>query len=312
MRTSSAPASATLSPGGLGGRSWRPLLVCRLIHARPSFSASARGGRCRLARWSHTCGSSADGGAGKASAWHAALQFDLTRRHVQDKALQDRRAQYALTGSFGDNGGIFVRLTNARKTPTKAKVRLARHTSIDDEDGFISKSTKGMTMADYDISRGPYHAILDKMALARQAQTGESYAKAYTEIYTDPSNAALRDGVRYDELARAFDSSHGTAKSLIPVTKAAAPDDPLQKAADVAEFLGPAHARMHSMAVDHQRANPRLSYEAAYSRMYTHPENVGLRAEINREHLGASMAAVHGDGAQAREPAKPFLAYARG
>jgi hypothetical protein len=25
-----------------------------------------------------------------------------------------------------------------------------------------------------------------------------------------------------------------------------------------------------------------------------HPENVGLRAEINREHLAASMAAVHG------------------
>jgi hypothetical protein len=41
-----------------------------------------------------------------------------------------------------------------------------------------------------------------------------------------------------------------------------------------------------------QRANPRLSYEAAYSRMYTHADNAGLRAEINREHLGASMGAV--------------------
>ena len=61
-----------------------------------------------------------------------------------------------------------------------------------------------------------------------------------------------------------------------------------------ARLLGPAHARLHSQAVDHQRANPRLSYEAAYSRMYTHPENASLRAEINREHLAASMAAVHG------------------
>jgi hypothetical protein len=59
-----------------------------------------------------------------------------------------------------------------------------------------------------------------------------------------------------------------------------------------AKLVGPAHAKMHSLAVDHQRANPRLSYEAAYSRMYTHPENAGLRAGINREHLGASMAAV--------------------
>ena len=61
-----------------------------------------------------------------------------------------------------------------------------------------------------------------------------------------------------------------------------------------AKLLGPAHARLHSQAVDHQRANPRLSYESAYSRMYTAPENAGLRAEINREHLAASMAAVHG------------------
>jgi hypothetical protein len=61
-----------------------------------------------------------------------------------------------------------------------------------------------------------------------------------------------------------------------------------------AKLLGPAHARLHSQAVDHQRANPRLSYESAYSRMYTAPENAGLRAEINREHLAASTAAVHG------------------
>ena len=131
---------------------------------------------------------------------------------------------------FGDNGGA-------------PQVRLA------------GNAKKGMTMTDYDTSRGPYHAILDKMALARQAETGESYAKAYTEIYTDPSNAALHDGVQYDELARAFDSSHGTAKSLVPVAKEA-PYDPLRKAADMAEHLGPAHAKLHSMAVDNMRANP--------------------------------------------------------
>ena len=63
---------------------------------------------------------------------------------------------------------------------------------------------------------------------------------------------------------------------------------------ELARLLGPAHARLHSQAIDHQRANPRLSYESAYSRMYTAPENAGLRAEINREHLAASMAAVRG------------------
>jgi hypothetical protein len=55
---------------------------------------------------------------------------------------------------------------------------------------------------------------------------------------------------------------------------------------------GPAHAKMHSMAIDFQRANPRHSYESAYSRVYSAPENASLRAEINREHLAASMGAV--------------------
>jgi hypothetical protein len=144
------------------------------------------------------------------------------------------------------------------------------------------------------VDRGPYAKIMDKMALARQAQTGESYAKAYTECYIDPANAAIRDGVRYDELARAFDSSHGTAKSMIPAAKAAS-YDPLRKAADMAEHLGPAHAKLHSMAVDHQRAHSGMSYQQAYSHLYSRPENESLRNAIKDEHMRATMAGL-GDG----------------
>ena len=145
-----------------------------------------------------------------------------------------------------------------------------------------------------DISRGPYHAILDKMALARQAQTGESYAKAYTEVYTDPANVTLRDGAQYDHIAKSMDSIYGTAKSLVPVAKAAAPPDPLQKAAEVAEFLGPAHAKIHSLAVDHQRAHSGMSYQQAYSHLYSRPENEALRNAVKAEHMRATMAAMHG------------------
>ena len=210
---------------------------------------------------------------------------------------------------FGDNGGApQVRVAKA-KAPTKAKVRLAGNAAIDDEDGFIPEAKKGMTMTDYDTSRGPYHAILDKMALARQAETGESYAKAYTECYTDPKNALIRDGVKYDELARAFDSSHGTAKSLIPVAKAAAPHDPLAKAADVATHLGPGHARLHSLAVDHQRAHSGMSYQQAYSHLYSRPENEPLRNKIKAEHMAATMRTLSIDEAQALEPAPAFPLY---
>jgi hypothetical protein len=206
-----------------------------------------------------------------------------------------------------DDGVPQVRLAKP-KTPTKAKVRLAGNVAIDDEIGEVAEAKKGIAMTDYDVSRGPYHAILDKMALARQAQTGESYAKAYTEIYTDPKNAALHDGVQYDELARAFDSSHGTAKSLIPVAKEA-PYDPLRKAADHAGHLGPAHARLHSMAVDHQRAHSGMSYQQAYSHLYSRPENEPLRNKIKAEHMAATMRTLSIDEAQALEPAPPFPAY---
>jgi hypothetical protein len=75
-----------------------------------------------------------------------------------------------------------------------------------------------------------------------------------------------------------------------------------------AELLGPAHAKMHSMAIDFKRANPRHSYESAYSRVYTAPENASLRAEINREHLAASMSG-HSDGLGKAAPPDPEQDY---
>jgi hypothetical protein len=153
-------------------------------------------------------------------------------------------------------------------------------------------------MVDYDISRGPYHAILDKMALARLAQTGESYAKAFTEVYTDPANVTLRDGAQYDDLAKSFDAIYGTAKSLIPVVKAAAPD-PSQDYAS----RGPAHDELNERVVAHMKSNPALSYQQAFTREYTHPANRSLKDRVDAEGILR---------AQAREPARTFPAYARG
>jgi hypothetical protein len=82
------------------------------------------------------------------------------------------------------------------------------------------------------VDRGPYMKMLDRQALAHQAQFGGSYEQAFTKVFTAPENAAIRDGAKYDELARAFDSVYGTAKSLIPVQKAA-PYDPLRKSGKI-------------------------------------------------------------------------------
>jgi hypothetical protein len=166
---------------------------------------------------------------------------------------------------------------------------------------------------DYDTSRGPWHAMLDKMALALQAQIGCSYEQAFTKVYTDPKNAAIRDGSKYDDLAKAYDSTYGTAMSLVK-TAPPAPYDPLQKAAELAEIRGPAHAKLHSMAIDHQRAHPGQSYESAYGYLYAKPENAPLREKIKSEHLAATMsghavAATHGDGLGKAAPADPEQDY---
>jgi hypothetical protein len=120
-----------------------------------------------------------------------------------------------------------------------------------------------------------YDAIVKRAEVLRA--DGESPQKSFVKAITEDETGRL--------LYQAMKIAPGAE-----VKPAPQPAPPSREAE--AKLLGPAHAKMHSLAVDHQRANPRLSYEAAYSRMYTHPENAGLRAGINREHLGASMAAV--------------------
>jgi hypothetical protein len=188
---------------------------------------------------------------------------------------------------FGDNGGVPEARTDKPKKYTKPKVRNARNVGIDDG-GFIPNAKRGMTMVDYDISRGPYHAILDKMARARQAIAGESYAKAFTEVYTDPKNAAIRDGSKYDDLAKAFDSVHGTSKSLV---KAAAPPDAVQD--DVSP--GSAHAELNERVVAHMKANPTLSYQQAFTREYLHPDNRPLKERVDAESILHAQARESGE-----------------
>ena len=128
------------------------------------------------------------------------------------------------------------------------------------------------------LEKHEYYDAIKKRAEALRAD-GESPQQSFAKVITEDETGRL--------LFQAMKIAPGSE-----VKPAPQPAPPSPEAA--ARLLGPAHARLHSQAVDHQRANPRLSYESAYSRMYTHPENASLRAEINREHLAASMRAVQG------------------
>ena len=123
------------------------------------------------------------------------------------------------------------------------------------------------------IEKHDFYDAIVKRAGALRAD-GESPQQAFAKTIVDDPEGRL--------LYQAMKIAPGSEVKAAPQ-----PAPPSPEAA--ANLLGPAHAKMHSQAVDHQRANPRLSYESAYSRMYTHPDNAGLRAEINREHLAASM-----------------------
>jgi len=112
-------------------------------------------------------------------------------------------------------------------------------------------------------------AILQSLLRTGRRGFSTSQQQAFSKVITEDETGRL--------LYQAMKIAPGSE-----VKPAPQPAPPSREAE--AKLLGPAHVRLHSQAVDHQRANPRLSYESAYSRMYTHPENASLRAEINREH----------------------------
>jgi hypothetical protein len=196
---------------------------------------------------------------------------------------------------FADNRGVpEVRIAKAGKY-TKPKVRNARNVAIDDEDGFIPNAKRGNNMTN-EIDRGPFAKMLDKMALAHQAQFGGSYEQAYTKIYTAPENASIRDRARYDHLAEQSDAMHGTKLSVIPkVVKAAPPDPPQDEVSP-----GPAHDALNRLVAARMKNEPRLSYAQAFTREYLHQDNRSLKSRVDAESV------LH---AQRLAPAPPFPTY---
>jgi hypothetical protein len=153
---------------------------------------------------------------------------------------------------------------------------------------------KGMTMTD-DINRGPFHAIIEKQARARQAVTGESFAKAFTECYVAPENASIRDLARFEHLAQGEDAICGTRLSMIPATKAA-PMDALQDDVDP----GSAEYELHRLTVTRMKNNPGMSYKRAFTHEYIDPANRSLKERVTSEGLLRM---------QAMAPARPFPRY---
>jgi hypothetical protein len=139
---------------------------------------------------------------------------------------------------------------------------------------FAKMQIEGKTTG---LEKHDYIAAIERHAAATYGDTmgkERSFAKAIVE-----------DDVG-KLLYRALKAAPG---SEIKPTPPSASGDAIQ------DFVGrPAHARLHSMAVDHQRAHSGMTYAQAYSHLYSRPENEALRNQIKSEHMAATMGRANG------------------
>jgi hypothetical protein len=130
---------------------------------------------------------------------------------------------------------------------------------------FAKMAAEGKSVG---LEKCDFHAAILKRSNAIR-QPGESDARAYTRYI-----------VEYDLGKILFKALRAAPGTEVKAPSPAAPRDPEQ------DFVGRPHAApMHAMATDLQRANPRLSYESAYARVYAHPANEALRHAVRNEHL---------------------------
>jgi hypothetical protein len=110
------------------------------------------------------------------------------------------------------------------------------------------------------------------------------------------ADATLPDNLSPQQrFSRAISGGDSVASELYRACKIAPGAEvraPVEKADDGPVHIGPAHARMHALAVDHSKAKS-MTYQGAYSYVYSHPDNAALRAAVQREHLAHALAGIH-------------------
>ncbi|WP_091680617.1 hypothetical protein [Methylocapsa palsarum] len=158
---------------------------------------------------------------------------------------------------------------------------------------------------DFVPRRGP--AGLEIEGLARDAMLAANgtltFEQAYALAFSDPKNRELRERVKLEErnvaAGKPLAAIQGEAFIENPIRDAIRATRPTIKVEDAPsdpepEFIGPAHARLHSLAVDHMRAHPGQTYAGSYTYLYSHKDNADLRAKVRAEHMRATMAGVTG------------------
>jgi hypothetical protein len=92
-------------------------------------------------------------------------------------------------------------------------------------------------------------ATLEAQARSRAAETGETFAKAYSEIYCSPENVELRKGAPPD------------------------PPDP----------VGPAEGALNDLVASYMAAHPKATREMAFTAIYVDAANAPLKRRYDAE-----------------------------
>jgi hypothetical protein len=129
------------------------------------------------------------------------------------------------------------------------------------------------------LEKDAFYDAIVKRAEALRAD-GESKERAFTKAITEDETGRL--------LYRAMQIAPGAEVRPPPAP------DAVKDFAKAQEAGGPAHAKLHSMVIDYQRAHAGVTYQSAYSSLYTRDENQALREQIKAEHMAQSMAGMRG------------------
>jgi hypothetical protein len=171
-----------------------------------------------------------------------------------------------------------------------------------------------------DFSKAMIGDIATMIVFAKRLLDGHEtpFSKAdFVDAIQVRADATLPDNLSPQQrFSRAISGGDSVASELYRACKVAPGAEvraPVEKADDGPSFPGPAHAKMHSLAIDRQRERP-ISYAAAYSEVYSHANNATLRAAVQREHLQHALVGIHGgvdhtlsiQEARGKEPVKDF------
>jgi hypothetical protein len=144
----------------------------------------------------------------------------------------------------------------------------------------LEKAVEAGLMAELD--KGDVDGLI-KARVKDIRRPGERDASAYTRCITD------------DDIGKVLFQIYKAAPNVaLEKAKSDAPNPPLKPFSPEVEVakLGPAHARLHAMALDHRKAWNTRSYQSSFSAVYSHRDNRELREAAQKEQLTASMRGV--------------------